>query len=216
MSSALRGDVRDAHITGDQSAILPTDAQKNTVSAFAKEKGVNSIEEFGLTLGDHFITPTRKGHRSAYRNRRILLGSDRDRRRPHEHPFVRAGTETRTTVVTVEGRGADRPARVVTGPKDLVVAKATGSEFWGFRRDTHTTGQQTADRIMATSLVARWRYKNPDVDIDIDIDIDIDKSYAQVRALHSRILLSDARQPRDDPVATREVKAPTVDRKDLP
>ena len=49
VSSALRGDFRDAHITGDQSAILPTDTQKNTVFAFAKEKAVNSIEEFGLT-----------------------------------------------------------------------------------------------------------------------------------------------------------------------
>jgi len=45
VSSALRGDFRDAHITGDQSAILPTDTQNNTVFAFAKEKGVNSIEE---------------------------------------------------------------------------------------------------------------------------------------------------------------------------
>ena len=60
VSSALRGDFRDAHITGDQSAILPTDTQKNTVFAFAKQKGVHSIEEFGLTLGDHFIHQTPK------------------------------------------------------------------------------------------------------------------------------------------------------------
>ena len=116
MSSALRGDVRDAHITDDQSAILPSDTQKNTVFAFAKEKGVNSIEEFGLTLGDHFITPTRKGHRSAYRNRRILLGSDRDRRRPHEHAFVRACTETRTTVVTVASSSQSKDGAPTDGP----------------------------------------------------------------------------------------------------
>ena len=60
VSSSLRGDFRDAHITGDQAAILPTDTQKNTVFAFAKEKGVRSIEEFALTLGDHFIGQTPK------------------------------------------------------------------------------------------------------------------------------------------------------------
>jgi len=155
VSSALRGDFRDAHITGDQSAILPTDTQKNTVFAFAKEKGVNSIEEFGLTLGDHFIhqTPKATGARieiDEYFWDRIEIDGA-----PHEHSFVRAGTETRTTVVTVEGRGTDRRAWVVSGLKDLVVAKTTGSEFWGFLKDEYTTLQETTDRIMATSLVAR-------------------------------------------------------------
>ena len=175
VSSALRGDFRDAHITGDQSAILPTDTQKNTVFAFAKEKGVNSIEEFGLSLGDHFIhqTPKATGARleiEEYFWDRIEIDGA-----PHEHSFVRAGTETRTTVVTVQGRGADRRAWVVSGLKDLVVAKTTGSEFWGFLKDEYTTLQETTDRIMATSLVARWRYANTDVDFD--------KSYTQVRAL---------------------------------
>jgi urate oxidase len=175
VSSALRGDFRDAHITGDQSAILPTDTQKNTVFAFAKEKGVNSIEEFGLTLGDHFIhqTPNATGSRieiEEYFWDRIEIDGA-----PHEHSFVRAGTETRTTVVTVEEREAHRRAWVVSGLKDLVVAKTTGSEFWGFLKDEYTTLQETTDRIMATSLVARWRYANTEVDFD--------KSYAQVRAL---------------------------------
>ena len=175
VSSALRGDFREAHITGDQSAILPTDTQKNTVFAFAKEKGVNSIEEFGSTLGDHFIhqTPKATGARleiEEYFWDRIEIDGA-----PHEHSFVRAGTETRTTVVTIEERGAHRRAWVVSGLKDLVVAKTTGSEFWGFLKDEYTTLQETTDRIMATSLVARWRYANTEVDFD--------KSYAQVRAL---------------------------------
>ena len=74
-------------------------------------------------------------------------------------------------MVTVEGRGADRRAWAVSGLKDLVVAKTTGSEFWGFLKDEYTTLQETTDRIMATSLVARWRYQNTDVDFD--------KSYAR-------------------------------------
>ena len=143
--------------------------------AFAKEKGVNSIEKFGLTLGDHFIhqTPKATGARieiEEYFWDRIEIDGA-----PHEHSFVRAGTETRTTVVTIEERGAHRGAWVVSGLKDLAVAKTTGSEFWGFLKDEYTTLQETTDRIMATSLVARWRYANTEVDFD--------KSYAQVRAL---------------------------------
>ena len=175
MSSSLRGDFREAHISGDQAAILPTDTQKNTVFAFAKEKGVRSIEEFALTLGDHFIDPTPKatGARieiEEYAWDRISVDGA-----PHDHAFVRNGGETRTTVVTIEGRGADRQAWVVSGLKDLVVAKTTGSEFWGFLKDEYTTLQETNDRILATSLIARWRYDTTDVDFD--------KSYGQIRAM---------------------------------
>ena len=136
---------------------------------------MNSIEKFGLTLGDHFIhqTPKATGARieiDEYFGDPIEIDGA-----PHEHSFVRAGTETRTTVVTIEERGAHRRAWVVSGLMDLVVAKTTGSELWGFLRDEYTTLQETTDRIMATSLVARWRYANTEVDFD--------KSYAQVRAL---------------------------------
>ena len=175
VSSSLRGDFSDAHITGDQAAILPTDTQKNTVFAFAKEKGVRSIEEFALTLGDHFIgqTPKATGARieiEEYFWDRISIDGA-----PHDHSFVRNGGETRTTVVTVEGRGNDRKAWAVSGLKDLTLAKTTGSEFWGFLKDEYTTLKETTDRILATSLVARWRYDT--------LDVDFDKSYEQIRAL---------------------------------
>src|SRR3954470_24087879 len=42
VSSALRGRFEDAHTSGDQGDVLPTDTQKNTAFAFAKEKGVIS------------------------------------------------------------------------------------------------------------------------------------------------------------------------------
>ena len=37
VSSSLRGDLDAAHLAGDNSNVLPTDTQKNTVYAFAKE-----------------------------------------------------------------------------------------------------------------------------------------------------------------------------------
>src|SRR5262245_28494143 len=53
VSSALRGDFTDAHLAGDNAHILTTDAQKNTVYAFARD-GVGEIEQFALRLGRHF------------------------------------------------------------------------------------------------------------------------------------------------------------------
>ncbi|HKH62701.1 MAG TPA: hypothetical protein VKA49_17780, partial [Flavitalea sp.] len=47
---SLEGDFETAHTIGDNSKILPTDTQKNTVYALAKEHFNSNIEEFGLYL----------------------------------------------------------------------------------------------------------------------------------------------------------------------
>ena len=54
VSIALSGDFADTHLTGDNSKVVPTDTQKNTVFAFAAD-GIGEIEEFGLRLADHFV-----------------------------------------------------------------------------------------------------------------------------------------------------------------
>jgi urate oxidase len=175
VSTALRGDFAAAHVDGDQGDVLPTDSQKNTAFAFAKEKGVGAVEDFALTLGAHFVDQTPKAHSARVEvaeyawDRIVADGAE------HDHAFVRRGQETRTTVVTVEGSGADRRAWVVSGLRDLVVAKTTGSEFRGFLKDRYTTLPETDDRVLATSLVARWRYAGTDADWD--------KSYDAIRAL---------------------------------
>lgn len=175
VSTSLRGRFEDAHVTGDQGEILPTDTQKNTVFAFAKEKGVGSIEDFALTLGDHYLaaTPAADGSRvevEEYPWERIQVDGA-----GHDHSFVRSGSGVRTTVVNIDGRGEDRKAFVVSGIKDLVVLKSTGSEFHGYLKDEYTTLPETHDRILATSLVARWRYDHTEVDWD--------KSYESIKLL---------------------------------
>ncbi|WP_433164454.1 factor-independent urate hydroxylase [Kribbella sp. CA-247076] len=175
VSSALRGNFEAAHTTGDQADVLPTDTQKNTAFAFAKEKGVGAIEDFALTLGGHFIAsaPAAEGARvevEEYSWERIPVDGA-----GHDHSFVRAGSGVRTTVVNVEGRGDERKSYVVSGIKDLIVLKSTGSEFHGFLKDKYTTLPETNDRILATSLVARWRYDH--------VDVDWDKSYDEIKAL---------------------------------
>src|SRR3954447_10677445 len=55
VSTSLRGDFAAAHISGDQSQVLPTDTQKNTAFAYAKLHGVDSIEDYGLALGNRLL-----------------------------------------------------------------------------------------------------------------------------------------------------------------
>lgn len=159
VSSALRGDFSAAHLTGDNAHVLTTDAQKNTVFAFARD-GVASPEAFALRLATHFAGsyPWISGARVAvesYGWDRIAVGGA-----PHDHAFRRAGGEVRTAVVTAD----DGDLHVVSGLTDLVVLKTTGSEFWGFPRDAYTTLAETRDRILATAVTARWRYVGTDLD----------------------------------------------------
>ena len=161
VSTSLRGDFTAAHTAGDNAHVLTTDAQKNTVFAFARD-GIGSCEEFGLRLATHlagsydWVIGARVALES-YGWDRIGVGGQ-----PHDHAFRRSGGEVRTAVVTVDG--AD--VHVLAGLTDLVVLKTTGSEFWGFPRDRYTTLPETTDRVLATAVTARWRYTRTDLDWD--------------------------------------------------
>jgi urate oxidase len=163
VSSALRGDFSDAHLNGDQSRVLPTDTQKNTIYAFAKQ-GIGEIEQYALTLARHFVDDVAPVDSARIEIEEYAWDRIRVNGQEHDHSFVRQGPEVRTTVVTIEGKGESQQAWIISGLKDLVLLKSTGSEFWGFLRDDYTTLQETRDRVMATSLVARWRYLSEDLD----------------------------------------------------
>jgi urate oxidase len=158
VSTSLRGDFADAHTRGDQAHVLPTDTQKNTCFAYAKQKGAGEIEDYAAELARHFVDDVEfvYGARvdvDEYRWDRASVGGT-----AHAHTFVRASRDVRTTGVTAVGKGRDQRIWVVSGLKDLVVLKSAGSEFAGFLKDRYTTLQETTDRIMATSLTARWLY----------------------------------------------------------
>ncbi len=164
VSTSLRGDFAAAHTDGDQADVLPTDTQKNTAFAYAKQAGASSPEDYAIALGRRFLAAAPKADSAQIRVEqygwdRIPVGGV-----GHDHAFVRRGDVVRTTVVTVSGRGNDEQVHVVSGLQDLVLLKSTGSEFKGYLKDEYTTLQETDDRIMATSLVARWRYVGTDVD----------------------------------------------------
>jgi urate oxidase len=164
VSTALRGDFAAAYLHGDQSRVLPTDTQKNTVYAYARERGVGTAEDFALGLARHFaddVEPVRAARVDVdeYAWERIAVGGE-----GHPHSFVRTGAEVRLATAIVEGTGAAQATSVLSGLRDLVVLKSTGSEFAGFLRDQYTTLAETHDRVLATSLTARWRHLTPEAD----------------------------------------------------
>jgi urate oxidase len=159
VSTSLRGDFADAHVTGDQAKVLPTDTQKNTCFAFAKLKGIGEIEDYALDLGRHFVDDIEPvdGARievDEYAWDRVVVGGQE-----HDHAWVRRGGEVRTTIVTVEADST----WVVSGVRDLTMLKSTGSEFRGYLKDEYTTLAETHDRVLATSLTARWTYAGIDL-----------------------------------------------------
>jgi urate oxidase len=162
VSTCLRGDFSAAHLTGDQSDVLPTDTQKQTAYAYAKEKGLQQIESYGLALARHFVNEidpvvAARIEIDEYAWERAVVNG-----REHDHTWIRKGQEVRTAAVTVDGDGE----WVVGGLKDLIILKSTGSEFAGFLEDDYTVLEPTHDRVMATSLIAQWRFTTVDVDWD--------------------------------------------------
>jgi urate oxidase len=151
VSVALAGDLDAVHLTGDNSNVLPTDTQKNTVYAFAKESPVGAPEAFALRLARHFVTgPIRRARVEVYETTWARVNA-------HPHAFTQASGERRFAAAICEP-GAER---VLSGIADLVLLKSTGSEFRGFERDRYTTLAETRDRVLATAVTARWRHSGP-------------------------------------------------------
>ncbi len=177
VSTSLRGDFAAAHVSGDQSQVLPTDTQKNTAFAYAKKHGVASPEDYALALGRRLLEACPAAVEAVvgveeYAWDRVPVGAT-----GHDHAFVRRGTETRTVEVAV-----GETTSVRSGLSDLTVLKTTGSEFKGFLVDEYTTLADTDDRILATSLTASWTCGLDKLDHRGE-GVEWDASYAAVRRL---------------------------------
>jgi urate oxidase len=157
---ALAGDMDDVHLVGDNSAVLPTDTQKNTVYAFARQHGVGQIEDFAALLAHHFVETQQAVHRAT------VSVEEHEWERLGAHSFARTGRETRTTTVTHAAAGT----RVRSGLKNLVLLNSTDSEFRGFAQDRYTTLPETDERILCTSVEARWRCTEPPGDWQASYD----------------------------------------------
>ena len=158
----LTGDFDASYTDGDNRLIVATDSIRNTVYVLARSHPLGSLEAFGMHLGRHFVdgypqvaSATIQLTQSPWE--RIQVGSA-----PHPRAFIGGGAERRVCTVTT----SREEARVHAGLEDLLVLKTTDSEFLGFARDRFTTLPDTTDRILATSVSARWSYGRGRVEPD--------------------------------------------------
>jgi len=171
VTSQLRGDFAGAHLDGDNSHVVATDTQKNTIFAFARD-GIGSPERFLQRLADHFIgsfdwVTGGRWLAESYAWERIVAHGE-----AHDHSFVRSGQEVRTAAVVADGD----VRHVFAGLKELTVLKTTRSGFEGYPKDRYTTLQETTDRILATSVSTRWRYED-------GAEVDYNAVYDDVKAI---------------------------------
>lgn len=157
---SLEGDFETAHTLGDNANILPTDTQKNTVYALAKDHFTDSIENFGLYLANHFVANNPQVSQATvdvveYPWTRMTFDGE-----AHHHTYVGGSSEKHTTSIVQTGDGVT----VVSGIKDLLILKTTDSGFEGYIKDQYTTLKETADRIFATQCEATWTYTTSGLD----------------------------------------------------
>lgn len=157
---ALEGDFAAAHTAGDNSKVLPTDTMKNTVYALGKSHPIDSIESFAQHLSEHFVSTVPHVSKATVNiaetpwERAVTGGA------PHRHTFLRGGNERRLCTASAQRGGVT----IESGLDDLVILKTTDSSFSGYLKDKFTTLRETEDRILGTSVSARWSFSSANHD----------------------------------------------------
>lgn len=153
----LEGDFESCFVAGDNSKILPTDTMKNTVYSLARTSSAESIEEFGKELIAFFL----KRNPQVFAARVMLLEKSWEHLRvggkPHPTAFLQSSNECQTAEVSA---GKNASLSVISGLNNLVIMKTASSEFAGFIKDSLTTLPEATDRLLGTSVRARWTYSS--------------------------------------------------------
>src|SRR5260370_27873345 len=98
-STALAGDFDASHMAGDNSNVLPTDTQKNTVFAYAKDAPVGEIEDFALRLARHFVADFVAVRPARATIEEYPWARINAARQPHPHAFIRPSAANRLVTV---------------------------------------------------------------------------------------------------------------------
>lgn len=124
---SLEGDFDTAHTLGDNTNILPTDTQKNTVYSLAKDHFTGSIEEFGLYPANYFTTnnpPVSQATIHIVEHPWTQMTFDGE---PHHHAYTGGGSEKHTTTIVQTAAGIT----VTSGIKDLLILRGFVVDFFG-------------------------------------------------------------------------------------
>ena len=150
----LAGDFESSYSSGDNHLVVATDTMKNTVNVLAFEKLEEQTEPFALSLSQHFLEKyPHVSTVSIETSERIWQRLTADSQ-PSPTNFL--APQKFTPICEVHATRTQ--TRLTSGIRDLIIMKTAGSAFAEFHRDEFTTLPETQDRIMATSMAARWTF----------------------------------------------------------
>ncbi|XP_072046161.1 uricase-like [Amphiura filiformis] len=162
---------RKDFIHGDNGDIIATDSQKNTVYALAKTKGLQSAEQFGLELCQHFLDTYYQVSNVRVHIEEAPWVRINQSGREHNHAFTLSHQATRYADAFQQRY---KSPVVGGGLKNMKILKSTQSGFVGFVRDKFTSLPETKDRIFSTIVDCKWVYN--------DTRVDFDKAWETVRS----------------------------------
>lgn len=148
----FEGDFAGSYTEADNSKVLPTDTIKNTVYVIARQNRIESIERFARDLAQHFLANV--SHLNVVRIEIDQASWSRIDR--SNAAYMRTGTESRVTSLIASRSGF----KWTSGIENLELLKASNSAFTGFLKDNLTTLAETRDRLLGTSMNARWTYRD--------------------------------------------------------
>jgi urate oxidase len=159
----------------DNTDLVATDTQKNTVYIIAKRSKANCPEVFASDLASHFmkeypiLSKVEVECRMVKWERSAVDGNE------HDHAFEKCGDElaiakaSLSRIADAEGAGSGTagasggslgPLSVKSSIRHMTILKSTQSGFEGYLQDKYTLLPPTAERCLATELECEWTYNS--------------------------------------------------------
>ncbi|MGF1448363.1 MAG: factor-independent urate hydroxylase [Opitutales bacterium] len=145
------GEFACAFLDGDNSTTVPTDTVKNNIHCVAKTAAPDTPEAFALALRENFFN--RYAVMQALRIEVEAL--EWERLGDSAHTFTARRNGTPFCLIEAQ-RGAE--PKVYAGIRDFAILKPTGSGYVDYHQCDRTTLPPTTDRVLATKILAQWRY----------------------------------------------------------
>ena len=156
VDTQLQGDFEHVYLKGDNTPVLATDTQKNSIYALAKDYFTASVEAFALHLANYFLNHEAPITQATVAITEHLWSRMRLGDSMHQHAYISQGGEQHTTRAICNAGGA----RIWSGINHLLILKTTDSAFTGFLRDRYTTLKESSDRILATECMVEWLWNS--------------------------------------------------------
>lgn len=147
----LYGPVDDCFLKGDNSQIVATDTQKNTIFILAKQLTAKSksAEDFSMLVAKHFVST----YPEAIKECKVSVSEEIWQRnvidgKPHHHGFQKIGPHTGYAFChAIRDENNDVVVKTLNGGiRSLTILKTTQSAFENFIRDQYTMLPETSER----------------------------------------------------------------------